>query len=260
MKDLGKKKFCLGLQIEHLPNGILGHQSTYTEKVLKQFYMDKAHPLSTPMVGWSLDVKQDPFRPQEDDEETLGLEVPYLSAIGALMYLANYTRPDIAFAVNLLARCSSAPTRRHWNGIKHILRYLLGTTDLGLFYPNGSKSQLVGYANTSYLSDPHKGRSQTGYLFTYGNTVISWRSIKQTIFATSSSHAEIIAIHEASRECIWLRSIIQHIRENYGLSSIIKSPMILYEDNAACITQIRGGYIKGDRNKHIAPFFYTHEL
>ena len=67
MKDLGKTKFCLGLQIKHLPNGILVHQSTYTEKILKQFYMDKTHPLSTPMVGWSLDVKKDPFRPQEDN-------------------------------------------------------------------------------------------------------------------------------------------------------------------------------------------------
>ena len=121
--------------------------------------MDKAHHLSTPMVGQSLDVTKDPFQPQEDDEETLGLAVPYFSAIGALMYLANYTRPDIAFAVNLLARYSSAPTRRHWNGIKHILRYLSGTTDQGLFYPNGSKPQLVGYADASYLSDPHKGRS-----------------------------------------------------------------------------------------------------
>ena len=49
--------------------------------------------------------------------------------------------------------------------------------------------------------------------------------------------------------------------ENCGLSSIIKSPTILYEDNATCITQIRGGYNKGDRNKHIAPkLFYTHKL
>ena len=159
MKDLGKTKFCLGLQIEHLPNGILVHQSTYTEKVLKQFYMEKAHPLSTPMVGRSLDVKKYLFRPQEDDEETLGFEVPYFSAIGALMYLANYIRPDIAFAVNLLARFSSAPTRRHWNGIKHILRYLRGTTDLRLFYPNRPKPQLVGCVDACYLSDPHKGQS-----------------------------------------------------------------------------------------------------
>jgi hypothetical protein len=76
MKDLGKTKFCLGLQIEHLLDGILIHQSTYTEKVLKHFHMDKAHPLSTPMVVRSLDVKKDPFRPQEVGEETLGLEVP----------------------------------------------------------------------------------------------------------------------------------------------------------------------------------------
>ena len=53
--------------------------------------MDKAHPLSTPMVGWSLDVKKDPFQPQEDDEKNLGPEVPYLSAIGVLMYLAKHT-------------------------------------------------------------------------------------------------------------------------------------------------------------------------
>ena len=99
--------------------------------------MDKAHPLSTPMVGWSLDVKKDHFRLQEDDKKPLGPEVPYLSAIGVLMYLVNYTQPNIAFAVNLLARYSFAPTRRHWNRIKHILRYLRGTTNLGLFYPKG---------------------------------------------------------------------------------------------------------------------------
>ena len=75
--------------------------------VLKHFYMDKSHPLSSPMVVRSLEVTKDPFRPKEENEELLGLEVPYPSAIGALMYLANYTRPNIAFSVNLLARYSS---------------------------------------------------------------------------------------------------------------------------------------------------------
>ena len=115
MKDLDKTKFCLGLQIEHISNGILIHQSSYTEKVLKYFHMDKAHPLSFPMVVRSLDVKKDHFRTKEDDEETFGPEVTYISAIGALMYLTNCTRPDISFPVNLLARYNSAPTRRHWN-------------------------------------------------------------------------------------------------------------------------------------------------
>ncbi|CAA7031777.1 unnamed protein product [Microthlaspi erraticum] len=94
----------------------------------------------------------------------LGLEVPYMSAIGALMYLANCTKPDIAFATNLLARYSSSPTRRHWNGIKHIFRYLQGTIEFGLYY---SRNPEVGFADAGYLSDPHKARSQTGYVFTY---------------------------------------------------------------------------------------------
>ena len=72
---------------------------------------------------------------------------------------------------------------------------------------------------------------------------------------------EILAMHEASRECVWLRSMIQHIKESCGLSSIKNNPTVLYEDNVACIAQIKGGYIKGDRTKHISPkFFYTHEL
>jgi len=101
MKDLGKTKFCLGLQLEHLSEGVFVHQSTYTKRVLERFNMGKCHPLKILMVVRSLEADKNPFRPKEEDEEVLGPEVPYLSAIGALMYLANCTRPDIAFAVNL---------------------------------------------------------------------------------------------------------------------------------------------------------------
>ncbi|XP_059639554.1 uncharacterized protein LOC132281919 [Cornus florida] len=81
------------------------------------------------------------------------------------------------------------------------------------------------------------------------------------MIATSSNHSEILAIHEASRECFWLSSMIQHIRTTCGLSSIKESSTILYEDNAACIAQMKEGYIKSDRTKHISPkFFYAHEL
>ena len=113
MKDLGKTRYCLSLQIEYCLNGVLIHQSSYIEKVMKRFYMDKSHPLGYPMVVRSLEVTKDPFRPKEENEELLGPKVPYLSAIGALMYLANYTRPDISFSINLLARYSSAPNKKH---------------------------------------------------------------------------------------------------------------------------------------------------
>ena len=79
--------------------------------------------------------------------------------------------------------------------------------------------------------------------------------------ATSSNHSKILAIHETSHECIWLRSMIQNIRESCGLFSIKGDSTILFEDNVACIAQITGGYIKGDRTKLISlKFFYTNEL
>nr|GEW78622.1 putative RNA-directed DNA polymerase [Tanacetum cinerariifolium] len=126
MKDLGKTKYCLGLQIEHMPNCILVHQSNYKETVLKRLNMDKAKSSSTSMVGRSLNVDNDPSRPCEEGEDVFDPEVPYLSAIGALI-------------------------------------------------------------------------SQTGYVFLNGSTAISWHSQKQTLVATSSNHAEVIALHEASR-------------------------------------------------------------
>ncbi|KAM1348764.1 hypothetical protein COP2_003045 [Malus domestica] len=121
------------------------------------------------MVVQTLDAKRDLFHPKEDEEEILEPKVPYLSAIGALLYLAQCTRPDISFNVNLLSRYSNVPTCRHWNGVKDIFRYLKGTTDSGLFYTHESPSvaapygpridsRLVGYVNARYLSDPYRAR------------------------------------------------------------------------------------------------------
>jgi len=80
-------------------------------------------------------------------------------AIGGLMYLANCTRPDIAFTTNLLARYNSSSTRKHWNGIKHIFRYLQGTIDLWLYFSKNTEFGIVGFVDAEYLSDPHKYRS-----------------------------------------------------------------------------------------------------
>jgi hypothetical protein len=76
------------------------------------------------------------------------------------------------------------------------------------------------YITVGYLSDPHKTRSLSGYVFTYGGTAILWRSIKQTLTATLSNYAELITLYDAGRECVGLRSMIQHIQEEYGLKSV----------------------------------------
>lgn len=193
------------------------------------------------------------------------------------MYLANYTRPDISFDVNLLARYNSSPTRRHWNKVKHLLRYLRFTIDMGLFYTKVSRFGLTGYTDAGYLSDSHNGRSQTSYLLTCGGTTISWRSMKQTIVATSSNHAELLAymrqvenvfveiLNSTHTKYLWFvfwkikyMKIILHTPFN---SIYEDNSTTIYEDNTPWTVQFKDGYIKRDRTKHISPkFFSTHDL
>jgi hypothetical protein len=168
----------------------------------------------------------------------LGAEYSYLSVIGALMYLANNTRPDIAFVVNCLARHSVAPIMHHWNGIKNILRYLNGTINLGLFFQRNQEFDLIGYADADYLCDPQNGISQTGFVFLHGGTAISWKSVKQTLIATSTNHSKIIALYEVSRECVWLCRVINHIETSCGIGAL-EAHTIIYEDNAVCVAQIQ---------------------
>jgi len=135
------------------------------------------------------------------------------------------------------------------------------TKDLGLHYTRSIDPTLVGYTNVGYRFDPATSKSKMGYVFLQHGVAISWKSVKQTIIATSSNHIEIIALHEVSQECIWLQSIDKSIRSNCRLPHD-ESPTLLYEDNNVCIAQMQVGFVKGDRTKHINPkyFNYTHDL
>jgi hypothetical protein len=88
---------------------------------LEKFNIDKVYPSKTLIVVRALEKDTDPFWLHQEGEEVLDSEYSYLSVIGALMYLANNTRLDITFTVNLLAKYSATPTMHIWNGVKDIL-------------------------------------------------------------------------------------------------------------------------------------------
>lgn len=77
--------------------------------------------------------------------------------------------------------------------------------------------------------------SQMGYRFLMGLTAISWCSTKQSLTATSSNYSEIITLCEATRECLRLRKVLNHILENTGKLSL-SQPTQMYEDNLTTIT------------------------
>jgi hypothetical protein len=104
---------------------------------------------------------------------------------------------------------------------------LNGTIDLGLFFRRNQESDLIRYVDAGYLSDSQNGRTQTGFVFLHEETVISWKSAKQTLIATSTNHSEIITLYEASRECVWLCTVINHIETSCGIGAL-ESPTIIY--------------------------------
>ncbi len=69
------------------------------------------------------------------------------------------------------------------------------------------------------MSDPNNAKSQTGFVSLHGGTDISWKSSKQTLVDTSTNHSKIIALFEASRECVWLRGMINHVEQSCGIGS-----------------------------------------
>jgi hypothetical protein len=124
---------------------------------------NQANPKAAPMIGRSK-INDDPYQPCEKEEEVIDKQ-RYLSAIGLFTYLTTNTRLNIAFATNILARHSQNPTMRHWNGVKHILRYLKGKSDLGLYYQRSNPTEIRGFADSGFRTDPNAEKSQTGYIF-----------------------------------------------------------------------------------------------
>jgi hypothetical protein len=203
MKILDKTSYYLGLHIQHFDDdSMLLHQHAYVQKLLKNFNMDQAHPLTSPMIGRSKNG-DDPYHPREEEEEEEVVDKQrYLTAVGAFTYLTTHTRPNIGFATSILARHSQNPTARHWNEVKHLMRYLRGTEDLGLHYRKTENRETTGYTDSGFNTDEVAGTSQTGYIFIRDGAHVSWKSVKQTMTATSTNHAELLVFHEASREAV----------------------------------------------------------
>jgi hypothetical protein len=222
MEDLGEARFILGIEIirDRAARTLTICQSSYTLDVLERFNMKDCEPVSTPMVLGRLlpaaDAKDTPTTGEQATRAPLdeaGMK-RYQSAVGALMYASQATRPDITYAVSALSQFSSKPSEQHWQAVKRVLRYLRGTTHYGLTYRGlASPSEpasltLHGYCDSDWAEDPVDRRSVTGYAFLLSGAPISWASRKQPTTAHSSTEAEYMAASDAAKEAVWWRSFL----------------------------------------------------
>ena len=166
IRDLGPTTQLLGIKIDRdrAKRSISLSQRQYCLDVLDRFGMADCKPISTPMEpGLRLSRTQSP---QNAQEAATMRQTPYLSAVGALMYLATTTRPDIAYTVGVLARFNSNPGWTHWLAVKHLLRYIKGTLDYSITYsPDPSQPEtFLTFSDADHGGCKDTGHSTGGYV------------------------------------------------------------------------------------------------
>ncbi|MBW0568607.1 hypothetical protein O181_108322, partial [Austropuccinia psidii MF-1] len=125
--------------------------------------------------------------------------------IGSLSYLVSGTRPDLAFAINKLARHSANPCLKHWLALDHLVGYLLQTQDFHLSL-KPSSLDLDLWMDAGWGGSLE--RSHSGCLMKLGNCPIFWFSKKQTAVAFSTCAAEYIALSDATQHLV---QVINHL-------------------------------------------------
>jgi hypothetical protein len=134
LTDMGAANWLLGIKItQDFANKTISlSQHAYIEAIITRFNFNDLKPLSVPM---------DPSAPLSKSQSPSKLEditkiknVPYHEAMGSLMYAVMGTRPDIVFAMSTVTQFSENPGWPHWEAVKRVFRYLLGTKKLELTY------------------------------------------------------------------------------------------------------------------------------
>ena len=227
IKNLGQPKEFLGIKINRDENSqrLVLRQRKFITNMLNKFGFENTHPISTPMITSRAANRERKTR--EEDKESLTM-VPnrvYREVVGSLLYLANCTRPDISYTVNVLSRHQIAPTKLEWAMIKRVMQYLSGTKHYGLTYVAKSEG-LVVYSDAS-LGDSKNLLTTSGFVIKLYGDSVAWRTHKQTSVGLSTFEAEYVAMSEACQDLMSLHNSIKFIvrREMYI--------MTVYCDNLA---------------------------
>ncbi|XP_073437427.1 uncharacterized protein [Dendrobates tinctorius] len=161
--------------------------------------MSEAKGTSTPI---------DPSYLKLEGEDLLPSNESYRKAVGALLYIATTTRPDITATVGILCPRVSKPRQKDWNAIKRILQYLKETQRLNLKIFASGDLTLRGYIDADWVGDSSDRKSTSGYMFKLGENSISWSSTKQVSVTLPSTGAEYTSAAYASQEVIWLQQLL----------------------------------------------------
>ncbi|XP_052189851.1 secreted RxLR effector protein 161-like [Diospyros lotus] len=172
--------------------------------------------------------------------------IPYAFAVGSLIYAQVCTRPDIIFVVNVLGRYQSNLGIEHWKAAKKVMRYFQGTKDYRHTYKHSDNLEVIRYTDSDFAGCIDTRKSTSGYIFLLTGGVVSWRSNKQTIIASSTMEVEFISCSEATTQALWLRNFVKGLK----VVDSKERPLNIYYDNSVAIFFSRNNK-SGSRSKHI---------
>jgi hypothetical protein len=177
-------KYFLGFQIKQLEDGMFISQTKYTFDLPKKFGMDKAKPIKTHMgTNGHLDLD---MGGKSVDQKV------YRSMISLLLYLCAF-RPNIMLSVCMCARFQAAPKECYLRAVKRIMRYLVLTPYLGIWYTKGAHIELIGYSDADYAGCKVDRKSTSGTYQFLDRFLVYLSSKKQNFIALSTAEAEYVA-------------------------------------------------------------------
>ncbi|KAL1939181.1 hypothetical protein VTO73DRAFT_10222 [Trametes versicolor] len=248
--DAGEVAWLLGIEVvRDVDAGTVRlAQRSAIDTVVRAMSLEGAKPAGTPIaVGGVLDKSQCPTTANAIADMA---RIPYREGVGMCMYIAVTTRPDIAYAVHRLASYMSNPGRPHWEALKRLVRYLLGTRDLWLVYGSDTTG-LAGYTDADWGTSEDSRHSVCGYVYTFDGGAVSWSAKKQSVVALSSTEAEYIGITHAAKEAMWLKALLGDLVHPDFATHAVR----LYSDNKSAMDLARNNAFHA-RTKHIAIRFH----
>ena len=141
LRKLGPAAYFLGMEIvrDREARTLLLSQQKYTEQILQEAGMQDCKPRSIPMEV-NTRLSKEGIDYMED-------KAAYCNKLGQVLYLCSGTRPDIAYAVGVLARFAASPREEHWRKLKGVLQYLRHTAHRGLMFGGDTELKLEGYSD-----------------------------------------------------------------------------------------------------------------
>jgi hypothetical protein len=196
-------------------------QETYIARILEDCGLSHANGVSTPLPP-GLYLTTDMSPKTDEEREEMKKEI-YPTIVGKMMFASNATRPDIAFAVNELAKFMTNYGKKHVAAAKHLLRYLSATRSRGLIFGNTDNPYPL-FFQTFVDADfaMSQGRkSVSGYVVLFGGAPICWSAKLQAVVALSSCESEYISVGHGAKQVLWLRSFFSELGIHTTSASII---------------------------------------